>query len=76
MPPREKIAEQILFSEDIRKILREFDNYAQLERAGGAEPTTEKFHALSGEALNFTHVSLQAWLSIRRRYAKRSSGER
>lgn len=76
MPPREKIAEQILFSEDIRKILREFDNYAQLERGRGAVPTTEMFHALSGEALKFSHESLSAWLSIRRRYAKRASGER
>lgn len=75
MPPRDKIAERILFSEHIRKILREFDTYASSERASGSEPTTEKFHELSGEALKFTHVSLQAWLSIRRRHVKRSSYE-
>ena len=73
MPPRDKIDEHILFSEDIRKVLREFDAYARSEPAKGAEATVEKFHALRGEALEFSHKSLQAWLSIRRRHGKRSS---
>ena len=72
MPPRDKIAERVLFSEDIRKVLQEFDAYARSERARGAEPTAEKFHALRGEALQFSHKSLHAWLSIRRRHAQRS----
>ena len=71
VPPRVNIAERVLFDEDIRKILLEFDIYARTERARGSEPTLARFHALRGNELGFSLVSLKRWLSLRRRFGKR-----
>ena len=71
MPPRMNIAERVLFNEDMRKILREFDAYSRAELAKGAEPTLVRFHALRGKELGFSPNSLKRWLSLRRRFGER-----
>jgi hypothetical protein len=71
VPPRVNIAERVLFDEHIRRILKEFDSYAQAERAKGSEPTAARFHALRGKELRFSADSLKRWLSLRKRYSER-----
>lgn len=71
VPPRVNIAERVLFDEDIRKILREFDVYARAERAKGSEPSVARFHALRGKELKFSLDSLKRWLSLRRQFSER-----
>ena len=71
VPPRVNIAERVLFDEDIRKILREFDVYARTERTKGSEPSLTRFHALRGKELKFSLDSLKRWLSLRRQFSER-----
>lgn len=71
MPPREMIAEHVLFDGNTLGILREFDAYAPAAHANGSEPSATHFHALRGKDLGFSSESLKRWLAIRRRHARR-----
>jgi hypothetical protein len=71
MPPRDTIPENILFEEDIRKILSEFDAYVRAEHAESFDAAAPRFHALRGKELGFSPELLKSWLSLRRRYCKR-----
>jgi hypothetical protein len=68
LPPRDHIAERVLFDENIRKILREYDSYARAEPERDPEPVAARFHALRGKELGFSPRSLKRWLLLRRRY--------
>jgi hypothetical protein len=71
LPPRDRIAERVLFEESVRKILREYDAYARAEPEKDSEPVTARFHALRGKDLGFSRDSLKRWLLLRRRYGPR-----
>jgi hypothetical protein len=68
MPRRVKIADRVLFNDEILKILKKFDAYARCEGAKGGEPSVAHFHSLYGKELGFSYRSLVRWLSLRRRY--------
>jgi hypothetical protein len=71
LPPRDHIAERVLFDESVRKILREYDAYAMGSAEKDVEPVAARFHALRGEELGFSRASLKRWLLLRRRYGPR-----
>ena len=71
MPPRDHIAERVLFDENVRKILTEYDAYARAAPERDAEPIAVRFHTLRGKEVGFSRESLKRWLLLRRRYGPR-----